>query len=108
MLLMDGVMRAMYRDGGPEPRASRARRGRRVTIDLADIHHTIAAGNRIEVDVTSSNFPRRARNTNSGNPMLADDGPEAVRVATNAVHHDAARPSSLMLTVLPRDGQAFG
>ena len=29
------------------------------------------ASNRLQVDVTSSNFPRRARNTNSGNPITA-------------------------------------
>jgi len=51
--------------------------------------------------VTSSNFPRRARNTNSGNPVLAQDGEAAIRVAANAVHHAAAAPSFIDLPVLP-------
>src|SRR5438105_10763366 len=83
MLLMDGVMRAMYRDpsAGPQPMAL----GQvcRVTIALGDIHHTFRAGSRIEIDVTSSNFPRRARNTNSGHPVLARDREVDIRVATN-------------------------
>jgi predicted acyl esterase len=50
--------------------------------------------------VTSSNFPRRARNTNSGNPVLARDGDDAIRVATNTVHHATATPSFIELPVL--------
>jgi len=45
----------------------------------------LRAGSRIEVDVTSSNFPRRARNTNSGNALLASDTEADIRVATNVV-----------------------
>ena len=70
------------------------------TIGLGDIHHTFAAGSRIEVDVTSSNFPRRARNTNSGHPVLAQDGEADIRVARNAIHHGAATPSFIELPVL--------
>jgi len=72
MLLMDGVIRAIYRDPSGEPRPLLPGRVHELTINLGQIHHTFAAGHRIEVDVTSSNFPRRARNTNSGNPVLAD------------------------------------
>jgi uncharacterized protein len=104
MLLMDGVIRAMYRDPAAGPQPLVADRLCRVTIDLGHIHHSFAAGSRIEVDVTSSNFPRRARNTNSGNPVLARDGDDAIRVATNRVHHDAATPSFIELPVLPEEG----
>ena len=103
VLLMDGVTRVMYRYGGPEPERLSPGEVAEVTVALADIHHTIEAGHRLEVDVTSSNFPRRARNTNSGNPVLADDGPEAIRIATNTVHHDAARPSCLVVSIMPGD-----
>jgi hypothetical protein len=100
MLLMDGVIRAMYREpaNGPQPLAPD--RFYRVTIDLGHIHHRFRAGSRIEVDVTSSNFPRRARNTNSGNPALAEDGEESIRVAHNTLHHAAATPSFIELPVL--------
>lgn len=95
MLLMDGVTRALYRDpdAGPQPLAP----GQvyELRIELGDIHHTLGAGSRLQVDVTSSNFPRRARNTNSGNPVLAADGDADIRVAINTVHHGDARPSYL-------------
>jgi len=100
MLLMDGVVRAMFRDGTAEPQPLEPDRTYRVTIGLGDIHHTFRAGSRIEVDVTSSNFPRRARNTNSGNPVLARDADADIRVAANAIHHAAAAPSFVELPVL--------
>src|SRR5277367_394993 len=54
MLLMDGVVRAMYRDpsAGPQPLVSD--KVYPLTIDLGDIHHVFRVGSRIEIDVTSS------------------------------------------------------
>jgi uncharacterized protein len=69
MLLMDGVIRAMYPDPSGEPHQLAPDRVEWLTINLGHICHTFGAGHRIEVDVTSSNFPRRARNTNSGHPV---------------------------------------
>jgi uncharacterized protein len=100
MLLMDGVIRAMYRDPSGEPRHLVPGRVERLTINLGHIHHTIRAGHRIEVDITSSNFPRRARNTNSGNPVLASDTEADIRVATNTVHHAEETPSFVEIPVL--------
>jgi putative CocE/NonD family hydrolase len=100
MLLMDGVMRAMYRDPAAGPRPLVPGRVERLVIPLGHLHHTLSAGSRIEVDVTSSNFPRRIRNTNSGHPVLANDGENDIRVATNRVHHGAATPSFVEMTVL--------
>ena len=60
--------------------AGRRRSPTPVCMRCSDIHHRIRAGNRIGIDVTSSNFPRRARNTNSGNALLAADGESDIRV----------------------------
>lgn len=99
LLLMDGVVRAMYRHGS---KAAPLRPGEivRVTMSLAHLHHTVRAGHRLGIDVTSSNFPRRARNTNSGHAMIAADGETDIRIATNAVHHAAATPSFVEIPVL--------
>src|SRR5271168_770667 len=102
MLLMDGVTRAMYRNLSSEPQHLIPGHVESLTVDLGHIHHTFRAGHRIEVDVTSSNFPRRARNTNSGHPVLADDGDADIRVATNTIHHAEATPSFIELPVLGR------
>jgi len=100
MMLMDGVVRAMFCDPSGEPRPLVPGRVEKLTIDLGHIHHTFVAGSGIEVDVTSSNFPRRARNTNSGNPILARDADADIHVATNTVHHAAGAPSFIELPVL--------
>jgi putative CocE/NonD family hydrolase len=100
-LLMDGVVRAMYRDpSNSAPQRLEPDSIYRITIKLAHTHHTLRAGHRIEVDVTSSNFPRRARNTNSGHPVLANDTEADIRVATNVVHHDARTPSFVEIPIL--------
>jgi uncharacterized protein len=100
-LLMDGVVRAMYRDASiPAPQRLEPDSIYRITIKLAHTHHTLRAGHLIEVDVTSSNFPRRARNTNSGHPVLANDTETDIRVATNVIHHDAATPSFVEIPIL--------
>ena len=75
-------------------------------VELGHIAHTVAAGNRLRVDVGSSNFPRRARNTNSGNLLLAADTDADIRVATNGVHHGARSPSLLELTLAPPEPSA--
>ena len=99
-MIMDGVTRAMYRDPSGEPRPLTSGRVERLSIDLGHIHHTLGAGHRIEIDITSSNFPRRARNTNSGNPVLANDADADIRVATNTIHHAEPTPSFVEIPVL--------
>jgi putative CocE/NonD family hydrolase len=99
MLLMDGVVRAMYRGPAPEPQPLQADQVYQLTINLAHLHHTFRAGSCIQVDITSSNFPRRARNTNSGHPILANDTEADICVATNTVHHPDATPSFLEIPV---------
>jgi len=59
------------------------------------------AGHRIRLDVSSSNFPRFDRNTNSGG-TIATDGPEDLVVATNRVFHDRDHPSHLVLPIIDR------
>ncbi|MPZ45313.1 MAG: CocE/NonD family hydrolase [Betaproteobacteria bacterium] len=102
LLLMDGVARAMFRDresGSAQPMVPGDTV--RLVISLAHIHHTIRAGHRIEVDIMSSNFPRRARNTNSGHPLLAGDTAADMRVARNVVHHGVTTPSYIDLPCRP-------
>lgn len=100
LLLMDGVVRAMYRDGAT---AQPLKSGEtyRLHLSLAQIHHTVRKGHRLEVDIVSSNFPRRARNTNSGHALLAGDSDADIRVARNTVYHAAATPSFIEIPLLP-------
>ncbi len=105
MLLMDGVTRAMYRAAVSDPAKARPQRlepGQvyEIAISLGDIRTTVPAGHRLQVDIVSSNFPRRARNTNSGNVLLAADSEADIRIARNTVHHAAPTASHIELTIL--------
>lgn len=67
-------------------------------IDLWSTSTVIAAGYRLRVHITSSNFPRWDRNLNTGEK--ADSGTR-IRVAHQTVHHDASHPSRIVLPVIP-------
>jgi len=56
-----------------------------------------AAGHRIRIEVSSSNFPRFDRNLNTGGKNY--DESKGV-VARNAVHHSRQYPSEVKLTVM--------
>ena len=67
-------------------------------VDLWSTSHVFRAGHRIRVQVTSSNFPRWARNLNTGEPV--EDGTRT-RTAQQQIAHDATRPSRIILPVIP-------
>lgn len=97
--LADGIVRARYRES-PRRRSEPLRPGEptRFSIDLWDLAHTFLPGHRIRLEISSSNFPRFDRNTNTGNEVGAD-GAADVRAAVQEVFHDSARPSALVLPV---------
>jgi hypothetical protein len=68
-------------------------------IDLWATSNVFKAGHRLRVDVSSSNFPRFARNLNSGDDLA--NGTQMVK-ATNTVYHDAKHPSAIVLPVVAR------
>ena len=70
----------------------------RLRIDLPPISNLFAAGHRIRIDVSSSNFPRFDVNPNTGEPLGRHTH---ARVARNTVYVDAARPSHILLPVIP-------
>ena len=58
-------------------------------------------GHRIRLEVSSSNFPRFDRNTNSGG-AITEDGEEDVVVAVNRIFHGPGNPSRLVLPIIDR------
>lgn len=70
-------------------------------IDLVATSNLFAAGHRIRLEVSSSNFPRFDRNSNTGG-TIAEEAEEALRPATNRVHHSGSHPSRLVLPVIRR------
>ncbi len=65
-------------------------------IDLWATSYIFAAGHRIRLEVSSSNFDRYDRNLNTGRFAFDDE----VAVAEQTVHHSADHPSYVTLPVM--------
>ncbi|HEU4704060.1 MAG TPA: CocE/NonD family hydrolase [Conexibacter sp.] len=100
-LLTDGILRARYRDSPTHAELLEPGRIYKLHVDLVATANVFRAGHRIRLDVSSSNFPRFDRNTNTGGTIATERIEDAV-VAENRVHHDAAHPSHLLLPVIER------
>jgi putative CocE/NonD family hydrolase len=96
--LKEGIIRARYRDSLSSPTLLEPGQVYRFTISLGPIGARLPAGSRIRLDVSSSDFPQWDRNLNTGGEPAAEPASAAV-IATQAVFHDAARPSRLRLPV---------
>jgi len=70
----------------------------RYAIDMVGTAVVFQPGHRIRVDITSSNFPQFDRNLNTGDPLGKGTQP---RVAQQTIWHSAARPSAVVLPVVP-------
>ena len=97
--LADGILRARYRDSLSEPTLLEPDQVYQLRIDLVATANVFAAGHRVRLDVSSSNFPRFDRNTNTGGTIAAE-GIDDVVQAVNRVHHTTAHPSRLVLPVI--------
>jgi putative CocE/NonD family hydrolase len=97
--LADGILRARYRDSLSEPTLLAPGQVYQLRIDLVATANVFAAGHRVRLDVSSSNFPRFDRNTNTGGTIAAE-GIDDVVQAVNRVHHTTTHPSRLVLPVI--------
>lgn len=98
MLLADGIIRCRYRDGFEAERLMEPGQVYAVTVTLPPTSNLFQAGHRIRLDISSSNFPRFDLNPNTGEPMGRHTH---MAVADNVVFFDRARPSHVVLPVIP-------
>ena len=101
IFLTDGILRARYRNSLAEPELLTPDQVCEVTVDLSVTSNVFLPGHRIRLEVSSSNFPRFDRNTNTGG-AIAEDGEQDVRVAVNRVFHGPRHPSRLVLPIIDR------
>ena len=101
LLLTDGILRARYRDGFDRPALMTPGETYRLEIDLVATSNVFFAGHRIRLEVSSSNFPRFDRNTNTGG-VIAQESEADFVTATNSVLHDATHASHVILPVVAR------
>jgi uncharacterized protein len=97
--IVDGIIRAKYRDKDNPPSLIKPSEVYCYEIDLLATSNLFKKGHRIRVEISSSNFPRFDRNTNTGES--GKDSKELIS-ATQRVFHSERYPSHIVLPVIPR------
>jgi putative CocE/NonD family hydrolase len=94
----DNIQRVRYREGYDKPPVF-MENGKvyKVAFQPMQTSLFIAPGHELRIEVSSSNFPRYDRNLNTGGNNYDETQPV---VAHNEVHHSAAYPSSITLSVV--------
>lgn len=101
VLITQGTLRTRFRESLTEPTMLTPGEVHEVTLTLWETSNVFKARHRIRLHITSSDFPRFDRNLNTAKSV--GEGTEAdIRVAEQVIYHDAERPSSLLLPVIPR------
>lgn len=97
----DGIIRARYRDGLESPTPMLPGEVYEVEIDMAATSMVFGEGHSIRIDISSSNFPRFDRNTNTGGFISGESIEDSV-VAHNVVYSGSNHPSRVILPVISR------
>ena len=93
----DSLQRVRYREGYDKEVFMEKGEIYELAISPMTTSNVFLKGHRIRLEVSSSNFPRFARNLNTGGPNYNESEPVTAR---NAVHHSAVHPSRVELSVV--------
>lgn len=102
MLLTDGILRLRYRHSFERPTLLQPDEIVPITIDLWSTANVFLPGHCIRIEVSSSCFPKFARNSNTGGE-IATESSDQYQTAINRIYHDAVHPSHLLLPIIERE-----
>ena len=94
----DSIVRARYRNSLEKPELMKPGDVYSFTIEMYPTSLVFQRGHRIRLDISSSNFPRFDVNPNTGEPL---NNNRRRAVADNAIYHDTAHPSHILLPIIP-------
>jgi putative CocE/NonD family hydrolase len=96
--LTEGILRLRYRDAREKPSLAKPGDIYHLVLDLWSTSNVFLPGHRLRLEVSSSNFPRFARNLNTG-----EDAATGTQMATasNTIYHDKEHPSALIVPIIP-------
>jgi putative CocE/NonD family hydrolase len=97
--LTDGILRSRYRNSLASSEMLDPGTVYKLHLDLAVTSNVFLAGHCIRLEVSSSNYPRFDRNSNTGGDIVNET---EFAVAENAVLHGPDHPSKLVLPVIRR------
>ncbi len=98
MNLTDGIIRARVRESKSDPKLITPGKVYEYTIDMWSTSVLFRKGDRIRLEISSSNFPRFDRNPNTGHDLFVD---AETQPAIQTVVHDRHYASYLTLPVIP-------
>ena len=98
MILTEGILRAHYRNSFIEPEILEPKEVYELWLNLWATANVFLPGHRIRLEVSSSNFPRFDRNSNTGG-VIASETRDQYQPAINRILHDVAHPSHLVLPI---------
>jgi len=104
-ILREGILRARYRNSFKKQEPSTPGKVYEYTIDLWSVSHVFKQGHKIQVEISSSNFPKYDRNPNTGG-RFGDD--IQLRKATQTIYHNGDHPSHIILPVVPSSESRVG
>jgi len=96
--LDETIQRARYREGYDREVFLKDDEVVELRLGPMATSNVFKTGHRIRLEVSSSNFPRFARNLNTGGDIATETDPV---VAINAVHFGPGYPSRIVLTTVP-------
>ena len=96
-LLTEGIIRGRYRDSFKKQELLTPGVVYEYTIDLWSVSHVFQKDHRIQIEISSSNFPKYDRNPNTGNTFGEDT--KTVK-ATQRIYHDGKHRSHVVLPVV--------
>jgi hypothetical protein len=97
ILVLDNIMRARYRESMEKPVLMQPGNTYRIKMNLGDISYVFKAGHRVQLDVSSSNFPKYDRNLNTGGTLYTET---QFNIAENTIYHDLEHPSYVLLPIV--------
>jgi len=96
--ICEGIRGVTFRESLENPTLIEPGKVYEYTISLWETSIVLKAGHRIRLDITSSNFPRYARNQNTAGPLGSS---ALIEKAEQTIYHDRRHPSRLVLPVIP-------
>ena len=96
--LTDGIIRARYRNSMSDPSLITPNEPTRYTIDLWATSNCFKKDHRIRIEISSSNFPRFDRNSNTGGEISGD---LVLLPALQKILHTSDYPSYITLPIVP-------
>jgi len=101
MFVTEGALRGRYRLSTAQPNLLVPGEIYELRFELWGTSNVFLPGHRLRLEITSSNFPRFDRNTNTGGAIGHETEDDFV-LALNRIYHGPGYPSRLILPIIDR------